>query len=207
MEIPTLYNNGSPSLLEYPSAVNTDTSNLYSPPSLNFGPFTWIFLLSSPSSEPKKSPPGSSSSTTMPESCDTKLNTRNPLSASNSSSNRNVSPRSALMWKVTSRRVTLESKSKNEIEICWSGPSSSWEELASRVTCLPFSSVGGNVSLPTPWPSASGGRTLSKNISGIIIIKYLNSFLGPLFRIFLPNLFSIYSDVVLLLKHGMPLSV
>mgnify|MGYP003322819078 CR=1 FL=1 len=51
-------------------------------------------------------------------SSETKLKTKNPLSALNSFSKRNCSPRSDLTRNVTSRNVILESKSIKEIEIC-----------------------------------------------------------------------------------------
>ena len=73
-------------------------SNLYNPPSLSFGPLTSINLLSNPNNEPKKSSPLSFSSIIIESlSSDTKLKTRNPLSALNSFSKRNCSPRSDLL--------------------------------------------------------------------------------------------------------------
>ena len=83
---------------------------------------------------------------------DSKLKTRNPLSALNSFSNKNCSPRSDLIRNVTSRKVTLELKSMKDIEICWSLFSSGLfvEDETSSVTNLPSKSTGGNVSAPSP---------------------------------------------------------
>ena len=119
IEIPALKTRGISNFSEYPSAVIILISNLYNPPSLSFGPLTSINLLSKPSNEAKKSSPLSFSSTIIESvSSDTKLKTKKPLSALNSFSKRNCSPRSDLIKNVTSRNVILESKSIREIEIC-----------------------------------------------------------------------------------------
>ena len=95
---------------------------MYNPPSLSFGPLTSISLLSRPNNEPRKpaefTPVFSSSIIIESVSSETKLKTKNPLSALNSFSKRNCSPRSDLIKNVTSRKVLLESKSIREIEIC-----------------------------------------------------------------------------------------
>ena len=93
---------------------------MYNPPSLSFGPLTSINLLSKPSNEPRKpvefTPLLSSSIIIESVSSDIKLKTKNPLSALNSFSKRNCSPRSDLIKNVTSRKVILESKSIREID-------------------------------------------------------------------------------------------
>ena len=129
-------------LLSTPSRY--ETMSYWSPPS----PPSWMVI----------SPPALSS--------DAKLKTRNPLLALNSRSKRNLFPSSALMWNVTSRSVTFESKSTRAIPICRSSPrmipvggrpvvsgGGGADDDISKVTCRPFSSTGGNVSLDVPCPA------------------------------------------------------
>ena len=188
IEIPALKTRGVSSFWEYPLAVSILISNLYNPPSLSFGPLTSISLLWSPNKEAKKSSPLSFSSIIIESiSSETKLKTKNPLSALNSFSKRNCSPRSDLTRNVTSRNVILESKSIKEIEICWSSfvRSSFVEDVTSTLTSLPFNSTGGNISLPTPWPYASYEVITNpeENIKNKIYNKFFN--LCPLVWIFL----------------------